>query len=349
MQIPFVRAITIGGMLLAAACSGSAPEQAAARTAPAPGTAYEVRDSTIQATLDAAGTAQPIAEATLSTKLMGTVTGVLVHEGDRVSAGQPLVHIDARDLAARDSQVQASIASARAVQRDAETQAGRIRALYADSAATRAQLDAVETALARANAGVRAAEAGASELAATRAYADVRAPFAGVVTRRFVDPGAFAAPGAPLVTVQNVSRLRVTVQAAPEDVRGLRRGDHVRATIEDTTVAATVEGVVPSSGNVYTVNAIVENPRGALLANGAASIAIPRGRRSAVLVPVAAVRREGDLTGVIVRDASGDDVRWVRLGEVRGAFVEVTSGLAAGATIVVPPPAAAAPDLAGGN
>ncbi len=347
MQIHFVRAITIGGMLFAAACSGSKPEQSATRAAPAPGTTYLVADSTIEATLDAAGTAQPIAEATLSTKLMGTVTAVLVHEGDHVSAGQPLVHIDARDLVARDSQVQASIAGAKAMQLEAQTQARRIRALYADSAATRAQLDAVETALARANAGVQAAEAGASELAATRAYADVRAPFAGIVTHRFVDPGAFAAPGAPLVTVQNVSRLRVSVNAAPEDVRGLKRGAHVMATIEDTIVRATVEGVVPSGSNVYTVNAIVENPRGALMANGAASIAIPRGRRQAVLVPLAAIRREGDLTGVIIRDASGEDVRWVRLGETRGSWVEVTSGLAAGATIVVPPTTAGAQALVG--
>ncbi|MGH7688281.1 MAG: efflux RND transporter periplasmic adaptor subunit, partial [Gemmatimonadaceae bacterium] len=184
---------------------------------------------------------------------------------------------------------------------------------------------------------------------ATRAYADVRAPFAGVVIRRFVDPGAFVAPGAPLVTVQNVSRLRVSVNAAPENVRGLQPGARVLATIEDTTVRATVEGVVPSGRNVYTVNAIVENPRGALMANSAASIASPRGRRQAVLVPLAAIRHEGDLTGVVVRGPEGDDVRWVRLGESRGTFVEVTSGLAAGTTIVVPPSTAGTPAPAGGN
>lgn len=347
MQNRFVRAIAIAGTFALAACSGSRSEHDTARAVRTPGTPYVVADSTIQATLDAAGTAQPIAEATLSTKLMGTVTNVLVHEGDRVTAGQPLVHIDSRDLVARDSQVQASIASARAMQLDAATQARRIRSLYADSAATRAQLDAVETALARANAGVRAAEAAAHELAATRAYADVRAPFAGIVTRRFVDPGAFAAPGAPLVTVQNTSRLRVSVNAAPEDVRRLKRGDRVAATIEDTTVRATIEGVVPSAGNVYTVNAIVANPHGTLLANAAASIAIPRGLRQAVLVPSAAIKRQGDLTGVIVRDAGGDNLRWVRLGAPRGAFVEVTSGLVAGATIVIPAAAAGAKALVG--
>ena len=343
MQISFIRAVATAGILASAACSTPKAEPAA-HSAPVPGTAYLVADSTIQATLNAAGTARPITKAPLSTKLMGTVTDVLVHEGDVVSAGQALAHIDARDLTARDSQVQAAIANARAMQADAETQARRIRALYADSAATRAQLDAVETAVVRANAGVRAAEAGASELAATRAYADVRAPFAGVVTKRFVDPGDFAAPGAPLLTVQDVSRLRVSVNAAPEDVRGISRGAHLAATIEDTTVRATVEGVVPSAGNVYTVNAIVDNPGRRLVADGAASLALPRGSRRAVLVPLAAIRREGDLTGVVVRGPAGDDVRWVRLGDSRGTMVEVTSGLSAGATIVMPvaTPAAAA-------
>ncbi|MDE3174444.1 MAG: efflux RND transporter periplasmic adaptor subunit [Gemmatimonadota bacterium] len=342
MSLPFPRAIAAALLLAAAAaCGRSGDRTSAARPAPTPGTPYVVRDTTVATTLDAAGTAEPIAEATLSTKLMGAVTAVLVHEGDVVAAGQPLVHIDARDLAARDSQVQASIASARAVQRDADTQARRIRALFADSAATRAQLDAAETGLAQANAAVAAAQAGARELAATRAYADVRAPFAGVVTHRFVDPGAFAAPGAPLVTVQDDSRLRVSVNAAPDAVRGLRRGMRVAATIEDTTVNGVVEGVVPAAGNVYTVNAVVQNPGRRLAAGGAASIAIPQGARAALLVPAAAIRREGDLTGVTVREATGDELRWVRLGDARGALVEVTSGLRAGATIVVPPAAAA--------
>jgi RND family efflux transporter MFP subunit len=299
-----------------------------------------VSDTTVTASFDAAGTARPVAAATLSTKLMGTVTAVLVREGDTVSAGQALARIDARDLAARDSQVQASIADAQAVQRDAEAQARRIRALYADSAATRAQLDAVEAGLARANAAVQAAQAGARELAATRSYADVRAPFAGVITHRFVDPGAFVAPGAPMLEIQDGRTLRISADAAPNAVRGLHRGQRIVASVEDTTATAVVEGVVPSAGNVYTVNALVDNAHGRLQAGAAASLAVPMGQRRALLVPASAVRREGDLTGVIVRDASGDAVRWVRLGATYGASVEVAGGLQAGTKVVVPTPAA---------
>ena len=152
----------IAGLSLTA-CSGGKDEHATSGSTPVAatvaGTAVVVRDTVIDATIAASGVAEPMQQATLSTKLMGTVTAVLVHEGDVVRAGQTLLRIDARDLTAKSAQVGASIADAQAMQREAATHAARIRALYADSAATRAQLDGVETQLARAEAGLRAAQA----------------------------------------------------------------------------------------------------------------------------------------------------------------------------------------------
>lgn len=331
--------VLAGAALIALAACGSPEEHATAETSPvsaAAGRVHVVRDTIVQSTFEASGTAQPLQQSTLSTKLMGTVTAVLVQEGDEVAAGQPLVRLDARDLAAKEAQVAASIADAEAMHRDAETQAARIRALYADSAATRVQLEAVETGLARAAAGLRAARASAAELEAVRSYATIRAPFAGIVTRRFVDPGAFAAPGAPLVHVQDASRLRIAVSAAPDAVRGLRRGMRIQAYIEGRPVDAMVEGVVPGmGGNLYTVNALVTNRGGAMLAGSAATLSLPLGERTAIVVPSSAVTREGDLTGVTVRTAQGDEIRWVRLGAEHGTFVEVTGGLRAGEQVVV--------------
>ncbi len=209
--------------LVLTACGGAASPPVAVR-APRAGTAVLVTDTMVIDAFEAAGVAAPVRSATLSTKLMATVIAVQVHEGDRVAAGDLLVRLDARDLAARRDQVDAALAEATAVQADAEVQAGRIRALYADSAATKAQLDQAETGLARATAAVATARGMAAELAATASYAEVRAPFAGIVTRRFVDPGSFAAPGSPLVSVEDASRLRVSVSAAPDAVRGLRSG-----------------------------------------------------------------------------------------------------------------------------
>lgn len=331
---PLVLAVAI---IAVGACSRS--DGAEVKTPDAPvgsGAVMTVADTTVSSTFDATGVAEPFAQATLSTKLMGSVTAVLAREGDRVAAGQPLVRIDARDLAAKQSQVSAGIAEAEAVHRDAQVQAARIRALYADSAATRAQLDAAETGLARAEASVRQAHAGASELAAVAGYAVVRAPFAGIVTQRFVDPGAFAAPGAPLVSVQDSRKLRVTATITPQAARGLRRGATIPVTIENASTAAIIEGVVPApAGNVYTINAIVDNQSGSLMSGSAATLAVPQGMRKTILVPASAIRREGDLTGVMLRGAAGDELRWVRLGPVTGAHVEVIGGLRAGDRVVL--------------
>ena len=301
------------------------------------GSVYVVRDTTIETAFIAAGVAAPLQQATLSTKLMGTVGEVLVREGERVAAGQVLVRIDARDLSAKSAQASASIADAEALRADANTQATRIRALYADSAATQAQLDAVETGLARAEAHVRAAHAAAVELEAVSSYAVIRAPFGGIVTKRFVDPGAFAAPGAPLVTVQDASQLRITASATPDIARTLRRGQRIPATIEGRPVRATIEGVVPvPAGNLYAINAIVPNADAAILAGSTATVALPMGARQALVVPATAITREGELTGVTLRAAHGDVRRWVRLGRASGDIIEVSAGLRAGDRVVLP-------------
>lgn len=299
------------------------------------GTRVAVIDSAIVDAYEAAGTAEPLRLATLSTKLMGTVNVVSVQEGDRVVRGQMLIRLDARDLDARRAQVVAGMTAANAMQREAAVQAGRMRALFADSAATRAQLDQAETGLARADAAVASAAGMASELAATASYADVRAPFTGVVTRRFVDPGSFASPGAPLATVEDASSLRIAVSAAPDAVRELRRGAKVAAVIGDTAVQATIEGVVPAGANLYTVNALVPNPNGRFLSGSAATLALPRGTRRAILVPLGAVVRQGDLTGVRTVKGSETSLRWVKLGRPVGDAIEILSGLVVGDTVLV--------------
>jgi RND family efflux transporter MFP subunit len=331
-------AFTAFAGLTMAACSGAKDEHTATPAAtPVAGTALVLRDTVIDATISASGVAEPIQQATLSTKLMGTVTAVLVREGDVVRSGQTLLRIDARDLTAKSAQVGASIADAQAMQREASNNAARFRALYADSAATRAQLDAAETGLARAEAGLRAAQAASGELDAMRSYATVTAPFGGVVTVRAVDPGAFAAPGAPLITVQDGSTLRISVSAAGDAVRTLTRGQKLAATIDGVPVSAIIEGVVPAgAGNLFTVNATVSNTAGAYRSGSAAMLSIPVAREQALLVPNAAIVREGDLTGVIVRTATGDERRWVRLGVSTATHTAVSSGLTVGETIVVP-------------
>jgi RND family efflux transporter MFP subunit len=268
---------------------------------------------------------------------MGTVAEVLVHEGDVVTRGQPLVRIDARDVDAKAAQVSAAVAAATAARDNASVQAARIRRLYADSAAPKAILDAAETGLLQAEAGLRAANASGAEIESVRDYAVVRAPFAGVVTRRLVDPGAFAAPGTPLVTIQDASRLRITATATPDAARALARGAALDATVDGRTARATVEGVVPSAaGGVYTINALVANAGLTFSAGTPATLRVKVGMRHALLVPSGAIVTEGDLVGVRIRTGAGSDLRWVKAGTRSGGMTEILSGVRAGDQVLVP-------------
>lgn len=325
------------GAVFLAACGDGHEEAPAATVASAPaGETLTVTASPRVAYLNATGVVRPIADATLSTKLMGSVTEVLVQEGDGVRRNQPLLRIDARELGARREQVEASLASAEAVLAEAELHVQRMRALYEEEAAPRAQLDAAETGYTRALAGVAAARASAAELAAVTSYAVIRAPFDGVVVRRMVDPGSFAVPGAPLLTVQDARSLRVSVSASPDAVHALKQGARVTAVVEGTAVPASIEGVVPGAAGLFTINAIVDNGNGALPGTGAAELALPHGMRTSIVVPIQAIRRQGDLTGVYLRRGDTVLTRWVRLGPVSGDSVEVVSGLEDGDAIVVP-------------
>jgi RND family efflux transporter MFP subunit len=319
-----------------AACGGEPVQEAAAVASADPGMSFVARDTMLPELFEASAVTEPFRQAALSTRLMGRVTAVHVREGERVAAGAVLVQLDDRDLAAKREQVDATLRSAEAAHREAALQAGRIRALFADSAAPRAQLDAVEAGLERAEQGVRAARAGAAEVEAIAEYASIRAPFAGLVTQRFVDAGAFAAPGSPLIRLEDATRLRVIASVAASQAARMRSGTSLTVTIEGIGTRGVVEGVVPAPGAaLVNVQLLVDNRDARFSSGSAATVSIPGAMRPMLVVPSSAILRSGDLTGVRVRTPDGVTTRWVRLGRTVGDLVEVLSGLAAGEAIVV--------------
>lgn len=328
------------GMLLLmsttiAACGGSKEPKAVA-TPPVTGQAVAVIDTVRPDYFEATGVADPVERATISTRLMATVIAVVPLEGARVHRGDVLVRLDASDLDAKRKQVAAGVAEATAMHDLATVTASRMSALYADSAAPKAQLDAAMAGLARAKSGLAAAHAAAAELEASAAYAEVRAPFDGIVTHRFVDVGAFAAPGAPLLTVEASDRLRISAVVPAALARGMAKGNRIQARLEGVAAEALIEGVVPSGGNLYMVNAIVANGGGKYLAGSAATLLVATGERHVVLVPTASLVRQGDLVGVRRRMNGTAELTWLRIGGVVGDRTEVLSGLAAGDSVLVP-------------
>ena len=301
------------------------------------GAVFVVRDSLMETILEATGVAQPILRADLSTRMMSKVTMVSVHEGDRVRTGQILVRVDAQELADRSQGVASGLDAARSQLRLAQAQASRMRALYADSATTKASLDQAESELQRAEAGLSQVKAQASELRSAADYSVISAPFSGKVVSRKIDPGALAVPGQPLVSIEDASRLRLSVNTSTETASHLKRGMHLLGNVGGRAVDAVVEGIVPTlAGNLVVVNALVDNTGDSLSSASTATLDLPRGKSLVRLVPQSGLLREGDLVGVWVRTSTGDDRRWIRVGKIYGGESEVLSGLDVGDTIILP-------------
>jgi len=321
-----------------AACGVAPATESAATVAVAdPVQILVLRDTLVPDDVEAPATTEPVLSAVLSTKLMGRVMEVRVLEGDVVAAGAVLVRLDDRDLAARREQADAGVRAADAAHNEARLQADRLRSLFADSAAPRAHLDAAEAGLVRAEQAVRGARAMAAEVEALTDYAEVRAPFGGVIVQSLVDPGAFVAPGMPLVRIEDPSRLRVVAAVPPSTASAVHRGSRVGVSIEGTSITGTVEGVVPVSGAaLVNVQVLVGNASRRFSSGSAATVSVPGAPRKALLVPLTALVRNGDLAGVRVSVGGRPVTRWVRLGRERAGAVEVLSGLKAGDSIVVP-------------
>lgn len=296
-----------------------------------------VRDSAAGGVLRASGTAEPVLRADLSTRLMGSVLAVNVREGDKVRQGQVLLKLDGQELASKSKGLESGIEAARSQLKLADLSLRRVRALRSDSAVSQAELDRAEAEYKGARSALESLESQAGELRAVTGYATLLAPFDGRVVSRRVDPGAMASPGVPLLRVEDASRLRIRVNTAVEGAAGLKAGQELTGTVGERPVRARIEGMVPSeSGNLVTVNAIVENAGGELPSNASATLDLPIGGAHLRLVPTDALLREGDLVGVTVRTAKGDHRRWIRTGRDFGGQVEVLSGLREGDTLVIP-------------
>jgi RND family efflux transporter MFP subunit len=314
-------------------------------------------------TRSVAGTVRAATVSPLAAKVMGNVVAVHVREGDRVRAGQLLVEIDDREARTQSDRARAGrdaveraidgagagVAAAEANAALAATNLKRFAALRERGSVSVAELDDARAKSTVAAAELDRARRGREQLVAQRAeasagaaqagifadYTRVRAPIDGIVTARFVDPGAQAAPGMPLLTVEDDRIARVET-SAPEDL-AVREGDAVAIEAAGKRIAARVTRVVAAL-DAASRSAIVkiDLPPGAGLRSGTfANVLFTSGARRAVAIPAAALQTRGALASVFVVGRDGvARLRLVTAGDVAGDRIEILSGLDAGETIV---------------
>jgi membrane fusion protein, multidrug efflux system len=340
-------------LLLAAAC---ARPDAVAPVAVIVAPTAIVHSAPMAETLTVAGTVRSATISPLAAKVMGNVTRVWVSEGDRVRAGQLLLEIDDRDVRAQSDRARAgreavsgAAESARAQAALAQTNFERYAALRQRGSVSQAEYDAAQAAakvaeaeLQRALAQQREAGAAVEQAGVVEGFTKIHAPIDGIVTARLVDPGAQAAPGMPLLTIEAQDHFRVETTLPDDLASAVHAGDAV--TVEangrryELGVTQIVAAVDPMSRSALVK---IDLPRDAVVRSGAfARVAFVVGQRSGVAVPLAAVQRHGELANVYV--VGSDNVARLRLittGETRGDTIEVLSGLDDGERIVILPPA----------
>ncbi len=271
----------------------------------------------------------------VSTPLPGKVTRILFHSGQRVHAGRLLVQID-------DSSQQAQLRHDRALARLAAINLKRAKRLFANKAASRADVDTAQANYEAARAQVAADRAVLRKLA-------VRAPFTGVLGVRQVDLGQYVNPGQALVSLQSWDPLYVDFTLPQQYLPEVHTGDRVRLRVNaypKTTFTGTVQAigsrVEPTTRN-FRVRARVPNADHRLRPGMFATVTLVRSvARTVLTVPVTAIAYNtyGDYVYVVEKkQEAGKTVliarqRLVSVGPQRGGLVEISKGLKAGERVV---------------
>src|ERR1700682_1965949 len=203
------------GFLLAVALCAQAPEL------------VTVVSKAVQRDLKLPGEFQPYETAELRAAVQGLVDKVLVDRGSVVTKGQVLAVLVAPEMQARLVEAQAREQVAESMQAEMEARLGAARATYSrlkEASATpgaiagnelvqaEKAMAGAEAAVKSAEGSVRAARAAVQALRDLEAYLKLTAPFSGVITERFLHPGALAGPSTgPLLKLEDTSRLRFIV------------------------------------------------------------------------------------------------------------------------------------------
>ncbi len=320
-----------------------------------------VRSQTIERTIVLTGEILPYQRVTLHARANGYVDRVLVDRGSAVKQGQLLVSLTAPELAAQTAEAESRAETAESARAEAEARLAAAQATYerlkkaaetpgaiAGNELIQAEksVQAAEAAVRSAESAVRAAKASVQATKQSEEYLKVTAPFSGVITERFVHPGALVGPGngsaGALLELEQVTRLRVVVPVPEAQVAGVRRRTRVDFRVPAypgrtfSGAVARIDRSLDPKTRTMAVELDISNPRDELSPGMYPQIDWPtRGSNASLLVPPTAIVTTTERTFVI-RVRSDGRAEWVnvRRGAIAGDLVEVLGDLTAGDMVV---------------
>lgn len=321
---------------------------------------------------EAVGTVRAQTAATIQSKVMGYVEEVRVEVGNRVTAGQILAVIDARDLdsgvrlaeaalaeaKSAETEVENAIAAAEAQLNLAQATFRRMKDLHDKKSISEQEFDEAQARVKTAEANramalskraqlaekIRQAEQAVESARIMKDYAVIKAPFAGVVTGKMVEPGNLAAPGAPLLEIERGGTYRLEAQVQEGRLPAIRIGTKVTVDLDalGETIEATVSEIVPAvdaASRAFIVKINLPSRR-AIRTGLFGRARFETEGEQVVALPASAVVERGQLRSAFVVEQGRARARLLTLGSEREGMVAVLSGLEGGEIVVNEPPAA---------
>jgi len=296
--------------------------------------------------LDITGSLKAVQSAVVKARVPAELKSLTVREGDRVQAGQLIGQLDATEFQWRLRQAEDQARASQAQLEIAQRTLANNQALVEQGFISRNALDTSSSSAAGASASLQAARASAELARKAVRDTEIRAPIGGLVSQRLVQPGERVALDARLVEIVDLSRVELEAAVPPDDVVALRVGQAASVRIDGLAepVPARVVRINPSAvAGTRSVMAYLELAPTAGLRQGLfgrASIELQR--RKALVVPVSALRFDQARPYVLAVEDGRALQRRVTTGErgdviINGrpeSAVEITAGLAAGATVL---------------
>ena len=310
----------------------------AAKIPPEVVTSIQAQPQTWESLITAVGSLEAVQGVTITAELTGKVVAIPFEPGTQIKAGDLLVQ---QDVAFETAQLRSAEAGAALAKITLE----RSKKMLETKVVAESNYDNAEAQL-------KQAQAQADTIRATIAKKTIRAPFSGRLGIRMVNIGQIIKEGEAIVSLQALDPIFVNFLVPQQQLSQMRVGHTVRLTSDglpkDQVVSGTITAINPdvdaSSRNIR-VQATVANQNERLRPGMFANVAVVLPEKSPVLtIPATAVlyapysdsvfiieeakAEEGGAAGKVVRQ------QFVRLGEKRGDFVAVTSGLAPEQTVV---------------
>ena len=288
----------------------------------------QVKTATADRTSRYSGTVEEESGTLLSFAVGGTVSRVLVDEGDRVGKGQLIATLDTEQLTHNHASAQAALAQAEDAYR-------RMEELHGKGSLPEIKWVEAQTALQRAR---------ASEQMARKQLADCRlyAPFSGVISKKFAEKGQNVGAGTQIAKLVAVGRMKVKISVPESEIAQISIGQKADVTIE-ALGGASMQATVTEKGvaadplsRSYDVKLSLPKADRKLLPGMVADVALRGGNTSmACILPAHIVQIDERNNEFVWLAVGGKAVkRIVTVGGFTADGVTVTSGLADGDMVI---------------